>query len=209
MINTRRDKIYAPADNETIRKVAPELVKAGVLKPGDKLVMDTFSTPKQRADGSFEPPKIGADRDARLVIERIDADGKVTKLEVDRRIWAPQALEDFYDHTTKIAGGEDAINSQNQPKYFDRMKEMMGIQDEQGKPPLTDQQILDRANQWDKDHPNEPPVRHQAWAESKNQVFTDRTHAEAGMDAEGRSTAGGRRRNGNAIPSKIKTIRAY
>ncbi len=187
MINTRRDKIYAPADNETIGRVAPELVKRGILKPGDKLVMDTFSTPR-RADGSFEPAKIGADRDARLVIERIDADGKVTKLEVDRRLWGNQAQEDFYNHTTKIAGGEDAITSQNQPKYFDRLKEMMGIQDDPNKPKLTDRQILDMADEWDKTHINPkdkyppPPIRHQAWAESKNQVFTDRTHAEAGMD---------------------------
>jgi hypothetical protein len=183
IVNTRRDQIYAPADNETISKVAPRLIEQGLLQPGDRLVMDTVPTPENKVyttqdeanEALYKLPKTGADRDARLVIERMDpVTGKVTKLEVDRRLWADDAQRDFYNHTTKLSGGEEAINSQTQPKYFERLKEELKIKDEPGKPPKhTDQEILQMADE---------RTKHQAWAAAKNQVFTDKYHPEAGRD---------------------------
>ncbi len=179
IMNTRRDLIYEPANNETIKNVAPELVKRGLIKPGDRLVVAEFSTPKQNPDGSIEPVKVGADRDARMLIEHKDATtGKVTYSEVDSRIWAPRAREDFFNHGMKLVGGEDAINSQNQPKYFDRLREAKSediakIEAARGGQRMSDREILAMAD--DK-------TKHECWAESKNQVFTDRFHVEAGRD---------------------------
>ncbi len=84
MIATRIDKIYAPADNTTFRRMTPELLASGDLRRGDSLVMDRFSTPGKA-------PSLGADRDARLVIKRptepdLDA---VTKKLVEKKALKP------------------------------------------------------------------------------------------------------------------------
>jgi MFS family permease len=155
IINTRQEKIYAPADAETIKKAQITLTENGTLQPGDKLKMDSFSTPGKRVS-------LGADRDARLVIERFDpATGKTNKLEVDRQHWENDAYKDFYDHTTKIAGGPENITPETQPEYFKRLDEMQYLKGSG----LTDEQI-----------------QHRAWAEAHNQLFTDKSHVEASAD---------------------------
>ena len=65
IINTREDKLYAPADKATVDRIAqkPEVQK--LMEPGDKLlVMDSFQTPGKTGRS------LGADRNARLVIEK-------------------------------------------------------------------------------------------------------------------------------------------
>jgi hypothetical protein len=156
IIATRADKIYKPADDATVAKATETLSKLGKLQPGDKVAMDTFSTPGK-------PPSLGADRDARLVIERANPEtpGKTEKIEVDRQHWENDAYKDFYDHTTKLAGGPEAITPENYPNYFKRIDEMTHNNPEG----LTPDQIQQRA-----------------WAEEHNQLFTDKNHVEASRD---------------------------
>jgi len=126
-----------------------------MLQPGDKVTMDTFSTPGK-------PPSLGADRDARMIIERTNPEtGKVEKIEVPREHWENDAYKDFYDHTTKIAGGPEAITPEKYPGYFKRIDEMKNNNPEH----LTPDQI-----------------EHRAWAEEHNQLFTDKNHVEASRD---------------------------
>ena len=156
IIATRTDKLYKPADQATIDKATQTLTKNGMLKPGDKLTMDSFSTPGK-------PTSLGADRDARLVIERPDPEhpGQTMKIEVPREHWENDAYKDFYDHTTKIAGGQQAITPEKYPGYFKRIDEMTHNNPEH----LTPEQI-----------------QHRAWAEEHNQLFTDKNHVEASRD---------------------------
>jgi hypothetical protein len=104
IINTRKDLIYSPADGKTIKSVAGRLEADGLLQKGDRIVMDTFSTPGK-------PPSLGADRDARMVIMR---PGEDSPIEVPRKYWEKDALKNFYNHTTKLATQEslDSFNQQ-------------------------------------------------------------------------------------------------
>lgn len=156
IINTRQEKIYKPADNATISKAENNPEIKAMMQPGDKLKMDQFSTPGK-------PTSLGADRDARLVIERPDPEnpGKTVKIEVPREHWENDAYKDFYDHTTKLAGGKEAITPENYPGYHKRVEEMTHNNPEG----LTKDQI-----------------EHRAWAEEHNQLFTDKNHVEASRD---------------------------
>ena len=154
--NTRKDKIYEPADKATIDKVTPELVAKGIIKEGEKTVMDSFSTPGKKVTGP------GADRDARLVVERIDPEtGKTVKVEIPREHWENQAYKDFHDTTVKMAGGKEAITPEKYPDYHKRVENITKNNTEN----LTREQI-----------------EHRAWAEEHNQVFTDKNHIEASKD---------------------------
>ena len=178
IVRTRTNDLYGPADRNTINAVTPRLQEAGILRPGDRLVMDPFSTPGKL-------PSLGADRDARLVIERPRVDGQgrpildenrqpvMQRIEVPRTHWEQQALSDFYDHTQAIATeGGKPITPETYPDYFDRLRE--GLRREghsrEAVDGMTPQQMLDAAG----DH-----GRHHAWAEAHNQLFTDRFHMEA------------------------------
>jgi MFS family permease len=156
IIDTRKEKIYKPADDATVAKAKETLKENGMLQPGDEVKMDTFSTPGK-------PTSLGADRDARLVIERADPEnpGKTVKIEVPREHWENDAYKDFYEHTTKIAGGEQAITPEKYPGYFKKVDEMTHNNPEG----LTQEQI-----------------QHRAWAEEHNQLFTDKNHIEASRD---------------------------
>lgn len=178
IVRTRSEAIYGPADRATISAVTPRLEEAGIMRPGDRLVMDTFSTP-----GST--PSLGADRDARLVIERprvddhgrpvFDSDGQpaMQRIEVERSHWEQQALSDFARHTQAIATeGGRTITPETHPDYFQRMREGL---ERQGHQPetvaqMTPQQVLEASGPHGRDH---------AWAEAHNQLFTDRFHMEA------------------------------
>ena len=151
VIRTRNEVLYGPADNATISAVTPRLQEAGILRPGDRLVMDTFSTPGAA-------PSLGADRDARMVIERLGPFGQTERIEVPRQHWERQAEADFARHTMPIAG---EITPQSHPEYHRRMDELQHLR----QAGWTEQQIRDRA-----------------WAEAHNQLFTDRHHVEASAD---------------------------
>lgn len=156
--NTRKDKIYGPADKATIDKVTPELVAKGIIKEGEKPVMDSFSTPGKKVTG----PGLGADRDARLVVERIDpVTGEKVKVEIPREYWENQAYKDFHDHTVAMAGGKDAITPEKYPDYFKRIENTTKNNTENLTP---------------------AEIEHRAWAEEHNQVFTDKNHIEASKD---------------------------
>jgi hypothetical protein len=158
IINTRTDKLYKPADDTTINTVTPDLIKKGIIKPGEKVEMDTFSTP-----GKGTPKQsLGADRDARLVVIRDDPEhpGQQIKVEIPREHWENQAYQDFHDHTTNIIGKEN-ITPENYPNYYKRVEEMTH-NNPQG---LSKEQIQARA-----------------WAEEHNQLFTDKDHIEASRD---------------------------
>jgi hypothetical protein len=165
IVNTRTEKLYKPADDTTIAKATKTLEENGMLQPGDKVVMDTFSTPVSKTGEAGSTPAkttLGADRDARLAIERTDpVTGNKALVEVDRQHWENDAYEDFYNHTTKIAGGEQAITPDKYPNYFKRIDEMTHNNPEG----LTPEQI-----------------QHRAWAEEHNQLFTDKNHVEASRD---------------------------
>ena len=159
IIKTRAEEIYAPADNQTIDKASRKPDVQSMMKPGDELVMDTFSTPGK-------PPSLGADRDARLVIKRpagCDEKGKpkFELIEVPRKHWENEAYQDFYDHTIKIAGGRDNVTPETHPEFFRRREELSYL----GKAGMSPEQIDARA-----------------WAEAHNQLFTDRYHMEASRD---------------------------
>jgi hypothetical protein len=159
VINTREDKIYGPANKATVSKAEQTLSEAGLLQPGDKIKMDSFSTP-----GKGNTPSVGADRDARLVIERTDpVTGEKVNVEVPRKYWENDAYKDFYEHTTKLAGGEQNITPETQPEYFKRLNDLQYLKG--GPDGLTPEQI-----------------QHRAWAETHNQLFTDRSHVEASVD---------------------------
>jgi hypothetical protein len=154
--NTRKEMIYGPADEATINEVRGKLEEAGIIKPGEKLVMDTFSTPGKNQTG---PETVGADRDARLVVERTNPEtGETMKVEIPRNQWEDTALKKFYEHTTEIAGGEKNITPETQPEYFKRMQDLQN----QGY--------------------SEDQAKYKAWADTHNQMFTDKTHAEASRD---------------------------
>jgi len=178
IVRTRMDDLYAPADQNTIAAVGPRLHEAGMMRPGDRLVMDPFSTPGKA-------PSLGADRDARLVIERPRVDGQgrpvldssgrpeMQRIEVPRTHWENQALADFYQHTQAIATeGGRAITPETNPDYFDRLHDVLLREGHSSKTvaQMTPQQMLDAAGD---------RGRHHAWAEAHNQLFTDRFHMEA------------------------------
>jgi hypothetical protein len=157
--NTRTEKIYKPADEATINGVRSDLESKGIIKPGEELVMDTFSTPGKETPVA----SVGADRDARLVVMRPDPDnpGQMQKIEIPREHWEDKAYKDFYDHTTKMAGGEQNITEDKYPGYFKRVDEMT------------------------KNNPqgfSEDQIKSRAWAEEHNQLFTDKNHVESSRD---------------------------
>lgn len=151
VIRTRNEQIYGPANDATIDAVTPRLQEAGILQPGDRLVMDTFSTPGAA-------PSLGADRDARLVIERYGQNGQRELIEVPRTHWERQAQADFASHTRPLAGD---VTQDSHPDYFRRKEELAHLE----KAGWTQQQIDDRA-----------------WNEAHNQLYTDGEHVEAGKD---------------------------
>ena len=157
IIDTREDKIYGPANEATVNKATDTLDKAGLLQEGDKVKMVGFSTP-----GKGGEPSLGADRDAMVVIERTDpTTGKTVQVEVPRKYWEDDAYKDFYDHTTKIAGGPENITPQTQPEYYKRLEQLQYLKGSG----MTNEQIQQRA-----------------WAEAHNQLFTDEFHLEASRD---------------------------
>lgn len=177
--NTRTEKIYKPADDATISSVRADLEARGIIKPGEELAMDTFSTP-----GKETPiASVGADRDARLVVLRPDPDnpGGVQKIEIPREHWEDQAYKDFFDHTSKIAGGEQSITPDKYPNYFRRVEEMTN-NNPQG---LSPDQIKARA-----------------WAEDHNQLFTDKNHVEASRDNSDQLT---KFVGGQAVETQVKS----
>lgn len=178
IVRTRTDDLYGPADRATIESVTPRLQEAGILQPGDRLVMDPFSTPGK-------PPSLGADRDARLVIERPRVDGngqpvrnadgnvEMQRIEVRREHWEQQALSDFYRHTHAIATeGGRAVTPETHPDYYERMREGLERQGRSREEvaQMTPDQVLQESGEHG---------RHHAWAEAHNQLFTDRFHVEA------------------------------
>jgi hypothetical protein len=158
IINTREDKLYKPADDATIAAVANNPAVQAKMVPGDKLVMDTFSTPGKTGRS------LGADRDARLVIQHADG----TLEEVPRKFWEKQAYRDFYEHTSKLY--PEGVTPETHPEVFKRVEELKylkgGGTDAAGvNQGLADQEIL-----------------HRAWAEEHNQLFTDKYQTEASRD---------------------------
>jgi hypothetical protein len=156
IVKTRAEEIYAPADRQTIDKASGKPEVQSMMKPGDELVMDTFSTPGK-------PPSLGADRDARLVIKRPNPDNPkgFDYIEVPRKHWENDAYKDFYDHTIKIAGGRENVTADTHPEFFRRREELSYL----SKAGMSQEQIDARA-----------------WAEAHNQLFTDRHHMEASRD---------------------------
>jgi len=186
IIETRQQKIYDPADAETIRRVTPILEQEGLLKPGDSLEMDSFSTPGQE-------PSLGADRDARLVMKRPNGKPVTNKedgfdrIEINRKYWEDIAHKDFFDHTTKIAksGGQE-ITPETQPEFF-RRREEMGFM----KRPDTPEEITElqrrgfsqeQIAKLQQQGMTQEQIDHKAWAEAHNQLFTDKHHMEASAD---------------------------
>ncbi len=186
IIDTRQQKIYDPADRETIRRVTPTLEQAGLLKPGDEVVMDSFSTPGEK-------PSLGADRDARLVIKRpngkpvTDKQDGFDRIEIDRKHWEDIAHKEFFRHTTEIArsGGQE-ITPETQPEYFRRRAEMEFM-----KRPDTPAEIealqrrgfsQEQIAKLQQQGMTQDQIDAKAWAEAHNQLFTDRNHMEASAD---------------------------
>jgi hypothetical protein len=156
IINTRRDKIYGPPDAATLAVTTKRLEAEGVLQPGDKLKMDTFSTPGK-------PPSLGADRDGRMIIERPRPDGSVEKIEVPRHQWEKQAYTDFAKHTQALAtqNGHRPLAEVAPPDYAHRCNELQHL----------------KGNGW-----TDKEIEARAWSEAHNQLFTDKTHMEASRD---------------------------
>ncbi|NOZ66208.1 MAG: zinc-ribbon domain-containing protein [Alphaproteobacteria bacterium] len=186
IIDTRQKKIYDPADQETIRRVTPTLEQEGLLKPGDSIEMDSFSTPGKK-------PSLGADRDARLVIKRpngkpvTDKQDGFDRIEIDRKHWEDIAHKEFFKHTTEIAksGGQE-ITPETQPEYFRRRAEMEFM-----KRPDTPAEIealqrrgfsQEQIAKLQQQGMTQDQIDAKAWAEAHNQLFTDRNHMEASAD---------------------------
>ncbi|HEC00849.1 MAG TPA: zinc-ribbon domain-containing protein, partial [Sphingomonadales bacterium] len=186
IIDTRQKKIYDPADQETIRRVTPILEQEGLLKPGDTVEMDSFSTPGEK-------PSLGADRDARLVIKRpngepvTDKQDGYDRIEIDRKHWEDIAHKEFFKHTTKIAeSGGQKITPETQPEYFRRRAEMEFM-----KRPDTPAEIealqrrgfsQEQIAKLQQQGMTQEQIDAKAWAEAHNQLFTDRNHMEASAD---------------------------
>ncbi len=165
IIDTRKDLIYKPADDATIKSVQnssdPETQKwlNKNMQKGDKLVMDSFSTPGKR-------PSLGADLDARMVVERtrIDPDTgmlAVEKIEVPRKHWEDDAYKNFHDNAKKLnteSGHDFDVKLENDTVYQQRYKELQHLKGSG----MTDDQI-----------------KHRAYAESRNVLYTDKAHMEA------------------------------
>jgi hypothetical protein len=134
IINTREDKLYAPADKATIKRVSQKPEVQAMMEPGDTLKMDTFQTPGKTGRS------LGADRDARLVIVKKDG----SYVEVPRKHWENDAYADFYKHTSKLY--PEGITPQSHPGVFKRAQELQYLKG-QG---LTKQQIFERA--WAEEH---------------------------------------------------------
>jgi len=160
IIKTRQEEIYAPADERTINRAAQNPEVQAMMQPGDKLTMDTFSTPGK-------PPSLGADRDARLTIERdtgrVDSKGNpiIDKFEVPRKHWEKDAYQDFYDHSMDIVGGRENVTPDSHPEFFRRRDELDYL-----KGAGVSQDEIDA----------------RAWGEAHNQLFTDKHHMEASAD---------------------------
>jgi hypothetical protein len=110
------------------------------------------------------------------------------KIEVDRKYWENEAYKDFYDHTTKIAtdNGKTRITKKTHPDYFARLEELQHM-----KRPETPQEIEsllkkgythDQITGFQKQGLSSDQIKHRAWAEAHNQLFTDRLHMEASAD---------------------------
>ncbi len=226
IINTRKDKLYAPADQATIERIRDKAGVQKMLQPGDTIEMDTFSTPGK-------PPSLGADRDARLVIRRPNpaAERGYELIEIPRKHWENEAYEEFYKHTHKLATQDGREMDAEALKVFnERKKELQYLK----KPDFSDEYLEktrtrlrakceadnERIAKYNEDieainqkrraegRPEIAPLKtrdvgaqveagierlkgqgltgeqieHRAWAESKNQLFTDGKHVEASRD---------------------------
>lgn len=168
IIRTRNEEIYGPADRRTIDRAAQNPEVQSMMRPGDELVMDTFSTPGR-------PQSLGADRDARLTIRRPNPDSETgyDMIEVPRQHWENDAYRDFYDHSMDVMGGRQNVTPESHPEFFRRRQELDYLRGA-------------GASQDDIDA--------RAWGEAHNQLFTDRHHIEASRDNADqvlRPTAGG------------------
>lgn len=155
IINTR-NQLYDRSDHATIaRTVADSDAVQRMLRPGDEVIMDTFSTPGSK-------PTLGADRDARMVIRRPRPDGGHDLIEIPRQHWERNAYSDFAEEARgSYRRGGLTPPGADDPEISARI-EHLTQQLAQADPPWTRQQIEDRA-----------------FSEAHNQLFTDRHHAEA------------------------------
>lgn len=155
IINTR-NQIYDRADHTTIARTVADVPEVqAMLRPGDQVVMDTFSTPGSR-------PSLGADRDARMVIRRPRPDGGHDLIEIPRQHWERGAYSDFAEEARgSYRRGGLTPPGADDPEIASRI-EHLTQQLAQADPPWSRQQIEDRA-----------------FAEAHNQLFTDRHHVEA------------------------------
>lgn len=150
IVNTRA-QIYERADRMTIAAASASPEVQAMLRPGDRIEMDTFSTPGK-------PPSLGADRDARMVIRRTRPDGTVESIEIPRQHWEAEAYSDFANEARNVyrAAGMPVPDASD-PEIAIRMRQL-----EEHHPGMSRQQREDRA-----------------FAEAHNQLFTDRNHVEA------------------------------
>ncbi len=140
-----------------------EWMRKNGIPEDSELKVDTFSTPGQ------EGSRIGADRDARLVavVHSVDKDGNQIshKVEIPRKYWESDAYKHFYKRAEDIYGKEKMNDIlQNDPIYkrkYDEMKYLVGTK-------APDGHIL-----------TEEEIKHRAFAESKQQLYTDKSHIEA------------------------------
>ncbi len=152
-INNTRDRIYGRSNDRTIERVSRVPAVEAMLRPGDEIAIDNFSTPGRA-------PSLGADRDARMVIRRPTADGGVELIEIPRQHWEQGAYADMAGEIRTIYDNSGGMPTHLVDQVDHRVAEMAHLQ--HGRPPWTPEQI-----------------RARAVAETHNQLFTDRTHVEA------------------------------
>ncbi len=161
----------------------------GFLKPGDTLEIDTST----RRESTLPP---GADPRDRVIVKRASGEETVLTrekwerhhlIEVDRQDWEHIARKDFYEHTTAIArSGGDQITEESHPEYFRRRAELAYM-----RRPDTPEAIAalqrqgysqEQIARFQQQTLSREQIDHQAWAETHNQLFTDKFHIEASRD---------------------------
>ncbi len=152
-INNTRDRIYGRSNDRTVERVSRVPAVEAMLRPGDEIAIDNFSTPGRA-------PSLGADRDARMVIRRPTANGGVELIEIPRQHWEQGAYADMAGEIRTIYDNSGGMPTHLVEQVQHRAAELSHLQ--HGKPPWTPQQIQARAV-----------------AETHNQLFTDRAHVEA------------------------------
>jgi hypothetical protein len=137
MIRTRQEDLYDPPARATIERVAQKPEVRAMMRPGDRLVLEGYSTP-----GST--PSLGADRDGILCILRADPKtGNVQRIQLDGKHWHDTAYEEFHKHTIQYANrdGNGNITPETEPDYHRRLEELDYLK----KRPL-DRETIDRVH---------------------------------------------------------------